>query len=326
MRIGMTLGKFAPLHRGHQHVIETAIAETDHVIVVIYDAPEVTRLALPVRADWISRLYPRVEVILAWDGPVEVGDDPAITRKHDEYLRRLLADRGITHFFSSEFYGDHVSRALGAVDRRVDAERLAHPISATAIRAEPYRYRRYLDPIVYWDLTIKVVFVGAPSTGKTTLAEQLAAQHNTVWVPEFGRDYWEAHQVNRRLTLPQLVEIAEGHRQREESLNRDANRYLFIDTDATITYQFSVDYHGSVHPRVAALADECARRYDVVFLCNTDIPYQDTWDRSGRVHRDAFQARLEADLTAHGTSFVRLSGNLEQRCASEPRSRSIWQV
>jgi NadR type nicotinamide-nucleotide adenylyltransferase len=320
----MTLGKFAPLHRGHRHVIETAMAETDHVIVVIYDAPEVTHCPLPLRAGWIKELYPRVEVILAWDGPQEVSDDPAITRRHDEYLQRLLAGKGITHFYSSEFYGDHVSRALGAVDRRVDPNREAFPISGTELRADPFRHRQYLDPIVYCDLITKVVLLGAPSTGKSTLAEYLAVQHNTVWVPEYGREYWETHQVNRRLTPEQLVELAEGHLQREEALTLDANRYLFIDTDATTTYQFSLDYHGTVHPRLAALADACRQRYDLFFLSGTDIPYDDTWDRSGQVHRDRFQAQIEADLRARETPFVPLRGSVEKRCQQVNRILSAF--
>lgn len=41
-KVGLTLGNFAPLHRGHQHLIETALLEVGHVIVVIYDAREVT--------------------------------------------------------------------------------------------------------------------------------------------------------------------------------------------------------------------------------------------------------------------------------------------
>lgn len=38
--IGLTLGKYAPFHRGHQFVIETALAECDRVQVIIYDCPE----------------------------------------------------------------------------------------------------------------------------------------------------------------------------------------------------------------------------------------------------------------------------------------------
>lgn len=69
MTTGMTLGKFAPLHRGHQHVIETALRENDHVIVLIYAAPDIKCSPLEVRSHWIRQLYPQVEVIEAIDGP-----------------------------------------------------------------------------------------------------------------------------------------------------------------------------------------------------------------------------------------------------------------
>jgi phosphopantetheine adenylyltransferase len=117
-RVGLTLGKYAPLHRGHQLVIDTALAEMKHVIVVIYDCPEVTSVPLPVRAAWIRRLYPPVEVIEVWDGPLQVGDTPEIMRMHEEYILGLLAGRRVTYFYSSEFYGAHMSAALGAVDGR----------------------------------------------------------------------------------------------------------------------------------------------------------------------------------------------------------------
>ena len=34
MKRGLTLGKYAPLHRGHQLVIETALAEMDETLVL----------------------------------------------------------------------------------------------------------------------------------------------------------------------------------------------------------------------------------------------------------------------------------------------------
>jgi len=36
-KCGLTLGKFAPLHQGHQYVIETALTEMDEVVLIIYD-------------------------------------------------------------------------------------------------------------------------------------------------------------------------------------------------------------------------------------------------------------------------------------------------
>ncbi len=35
MKRGLTLGKYAPLHRGHQLVIETGLAETDEMVVIV---------------------------------------------------------------------------------------------------------------------------------------------------------------------------------------------------------------------------------------------------------------------------------------------------
>src|SRR5258706_6692121 len=174
-----------------------------------------------------------------------------------------------------------MSLALGAVNRVVDKTRNAVPISGSAIRANLYQYRAYLHPMVYRDLITHVVFLGAPSTGKTTIAERMAQTFNTVWMPEYGREYWETHQVERRLTLEQLVEIAEGHLEREEKLLGQADQYLFVDTNPITTHMFSKYYHGTAAPRLAELAQQAATRYDVIFVCDTDIPYDDTWDRSG---------------------------------------------
>jgi len=311
--VGLTLGKFAPLHAGHQFVIETALAEMDQVIVVIYDCPEITSVPLPVRAQWIQQLYPQVQVLEAWDGPTEVGNTPEIKRRQEDYLCTLLDGRRVSHFYSSEFYGEHISQSLGAIDRRVDATRMRYPVSGTAIRRHPYTYRQFLSPVVYRDLVSNIVLLGAPSTGKTTLAERLAQAYHTVWMPEYGREYWEQHQIDRRLAPHQLVEIAEQHVVREERCLYAANQYLFTDTNALTTYQFALAYHGAVLPRLAELANQAAARYDVVLLCDTDIPYADTWDRSGDVQQQTFQKRIVSDLLMRNIPFFVVRGDLDAR-------------
>ncbi len=314
MTTGLVLGKFAPLHRGHQRLIEASLSETDHTIVLIYDCPEIDTLPLPMRAQWIRDLYPQVEILEAWDGPTQMGLEPEITKQHDEYLNRRLGHRSITHFFNSESYGEHVSRGLKCIDRRVDPDRSLIPISATDIRREPFRYRSFVSPRVYRDLIKKVVLLGAPSTGKTTLAAELANRYQTVWMPEYGREYWEQHQSNRRLTCDQLLEIAIEHRRREDDLLLNADRYLFVDTDATTTLQFSYYYHGAAHPQLVELAASTRDRYDLVLLCAPDIPYDNTWDRSGDANRIEMHRRIVSDLLTRKTPFYWLTGSLTQRC------------
>ena len=310
---GLTLGKFAPLHRGHQFLIETALAEMDEVLVIIYNCPETIDIPLNVRANWIRQLYPQVQVIEAWDGPTEVGDTPEIKKKHEDYILNTLKIQGITHFYSSEFYGDHMSQALGAVNRQVDCARASVPVSGSQVRTDIYQHRHFLAPVVYRDFITNVVFMGAPSTGKTTLACQMAKEFNTVWMPEYGREYWEQHQVDRRLTEYQLVEIAEGHLEREEKLLYKANQYLFTDTNAITTYVFSMYYHNHAHPRLIELANNASHRYDLVFLCDDDIPYDDTWDRSGDANRQVFQKRVACDLVQRKIPFFVLRGSLDHR-------------
>ena len=45
---------------------------------------------------------------------------------------------------------------------------------------------------------VKIALFGPESTGKTTLAKQLAAHYDTAWTPEFARDYlqqkWDKEQ------------------------------------------------------------------------------------------------------------------------------------
>ena len=319
MTVGLTLGKFAPFHKGHQFVIETALARTDHVIVLIYDSPEITSIPLGIRAQWIRDLYPAIEVIEAWGGPSEVGNTAEIKQEQEKYILERLNGRRITHFFNSEFYGDHVSDALCCRNCTVDKSRSKFPISATRIRENPYKYKQFISPRVYKDLITNVVFLGAPSTGKTTLAKKMAYEMETVWMPEYGREYWEKNQIDRRLTLHQLLKIAEGHIEKEEQILCKANKYIFTDTNATTTRIFSYYYHGKALPELEELASCSASRYDIVFLCENDIPYEDTWDRSGGLNRDITQKQIVADLIQRKIPFFRLTGSVTDRITETKR-------
>jgi nicotinamide riboside kinase len=88
---------------------------------------------------------------------------------------------------------------------------------------------------------------------------------------------------------------------------------------------FSLDYHGFATPHLTKLAQQSATRYDLVFLCEDDIPYDDTWDRSGEVHRTIFQKRIIADLTLRKIPFIRLRGDLETRVAKVKRVLSSFE-
>ncbi|WP_228520959.1 AAA family ATPase [Flavobacterium sp. HJJ] len=311
-KVGLTLGKFAPFHKGHQLMIETAIKEVNELIVLIYDDP-IINIPLSIRAGWIREIYPQIEVIEGVNSPNDSGYTPEIMKIQEDYVSEVLGNRSITHFYSSEPYGVHMSAALNAVNRQVDISRNSIPISATKIREDAFKNKKFIHPVVYKDLITKVVLLGAPSTGKTTLAEKLAVHFDTQWMPEYGREYWENHQVNKRLTLEDLLKIAEIHIEKEDALILESNRFLFSDTNAITTYLFSLDYHGKALEALENLAKTAENRHDIIFVCDTDIPYDDTWDRSGDVKRKEFQQTIIEDLNARNLKYYLLKGTVDER-------------
>jgi cytidyltransferase-like protein len=113
---GLYLGKFAPLHLGHEFMIKEALRTVEKLTVLIYEAPGVTEIPLVQRANWIRALNPEIEVIECGDGPTDVTYESAGMREHELYVIEKLGGRKITHFFSSEQYGEHMSEALPYLD------------------------------------------------------------------------------------------------------------------------------------------------------------------------------------------------------------------
>lgn len=311
-KTGLTLGKYAPFHKGHQFVFDTALSEVDELVVLIYET-DVTEIPLHIRANWIRNLYPKVEVIECWDGPDGYSNERWFEIIQEEYILKMLNGKKITHFYSSEFYGDHVSKALNAVDRRIDEARNRVPVSATKIRENSFETKEYISDIVYRDLITKIVFLGAMSSGKSTLVEALAKKFNTTFAPEYGREYWTQHQVDRRIGFEAFDEIAKGHIKIEDREILNANQYFFVDTNAITTYMFAMDYHRKAPDFLMKTAHLNYKRYDLFFLCDIDIPYDDTWDRSGNQKREVFQKQIIADLKERNIPYILLSGNLEKR-------------
>ncbi len=159
----------------------------------------------------------------------------------------------------------------------------------------------------------KVVFMGAPSTGKSTICKAAAKHFNTVHVDEFGRTYWEQNQTDRRLTPEQLLFIAQEHIAIEDRTILNANKYLFVDTNALTTWHFALDYHESALAELCELADKSQQRYQHVFLCDDDIPFEDTWERSGDVKHTEFQVFITNELNKRGIHYTMLTGSVEQR-------------
>jgi nicotinamide riboside kinase len=165
----------------------------------------------------------------------------------------------------------------------------------------------------------KVVFVGAESTGKSTLVAYLAREFDTVYVPEIGRTIWEEKQG--QLNVDDYVEIARKHRQAEAEALARAHRYLFVDTSALTTLLLGYCF-GHVEQAPAELlryADDCRQRYAHHFVCADDIPFEQDGVRESEDWRTRIQKLVLADLDAREIPYTIVHGTVEERAAQVRR-------
>ena len=155
-KIGLTIGKFAPFHNGHEYLIKTALKYVDELYIFMCET-DVIDIQLSKRMEWVKKIFnnSNIKVVGAYKPPKKYGMDNESIQLQINYILSLLHKIGsplITHFFSSEEYGKYVANALNAENIIVDKKRINIPINATNIRKDLEKYKKYLNEIVYNDL------------------------------------------------------------------------------------------------------------------------------------------------------------------------------
>lgn len=160
---------------------------------------------------------------------------------------------------------------------------------------------------------IKVVLFGPESTGKSTLAKQLAEHYETVFVPEYSRIYAEAQlKRNKVLTVKDVIPIAEGQMRLENEWTPKANKVLICDTDLLETKVYSEAYYNGVcDPSLEKYAIE--NTYNLYFLTYIDIPWEADDLRDKPHEREAMFAAFENALITYKRPYVLLKGTIDQR-------------
>ena len=102
------------------------------------------------------------------------------------------------------------------------------------------------------------------------LAEQLAAFYHTVWVPEYAREYLET--LGKPYQEEDILLIAKGQIAAEGCKLKQADRFLFCDTELLVTKIWSEVKYQRCHPWIIKTMSE--HKYDLYLLCDIDLPWQ----------------------------------------------------
>ncbi len=161
---------------------------------------------------------------------------------------------------------------------------------------------------------VKVVLFGPESTGKTTLAQELADHYHTLWVPEYAREYLQDkwNRVQRTCEAEDLLPIARGQMRIENDLTARARRLLVCDTDLLETKVYSEAYYlGYCDPELEQHALE--NHYDLYFLTYVDVPWEKDDLRDRPEQRQEMFEYFRGSLEQNDRRFVLLKGSREER-------------
>lgn len=310
---GLIIGKFMPVHAGHRYLIEAAREQVGHLTVAVCTRPD-EPIPGALRYRWMRALYPDLDVLhSATTLPSYPHEHPDFWNLWTRTLKRLHP-APIDYVFGSDDYIPQFAAHLGARPVVLDPARAMVPISATAIRSDPFAHWDYIPDVVRPYFVRTVCLVGAESTGKTTLAERLARSIGTVWAPEYARGYLEGRaDPLGTLTLDDMEAVARGHLAQAERLRAQASKVLILDTDLTTTAIYSRHYLGACPAWIEDAAER--ERHDLYLLCAPDTPWVADAQRDLPRLRAELHARFEESLRQRRLPYVELRGAWDERFA-----------
>jgi len=315
---GLIIGKFMPIHSGHQHLIDTGKARVDRLTVLVCSHAW-EPIPGELRYKWVKEQNPDVNVVwVSEELPSQPEQDPDFWNIWRRAIFKYAPRPDV--LFSSEDYGNRLAEELGCVHICVDPQREKYHISGEKVRSDPYEWWDFIPPPVKAHYAKRVCIVGPESTGKTTLAEALARRFKTIWVPEFAVDYLKNGNADLK-SLADIESIARGQMQSEDASARLANRLLVCDTDLMTTAIWSNHYFGSCPDWI--VRESFSRKYDLCLLTDIDVPWIGSLWRDCPDKRQLFSDWFKRELELRGRKYVVVSGGSpEQRLDAATRQVS----
>lgn len=309
-KTGVTIGKFMPLHKGHELMLDFGVAMLDKMNIVV-SGNENDVIPLMVRYNWVRAKYknnPNVKVHYHIDDSPEPKDidenGTVLDTDFQEYwkneLKRLVPKA--THFVSSDMYGKTMAEILGIKWLPVDPKREMVNISGTEIRNDPTTFFNYISDVAKPYFMKNIAIVGPESSGKSTMIGQLADYFGSEIVNEYGRTLSEVK--GNDMTKEDFLDIMNGQQALIDIVSNNAmSPFVFIDTEAYTTYLFSKIYLGEHMDEILQFGHE--QDIDHYIVLSPDVEWVDDGTRvlGDQDKRQEFFEHMVDILTKQNKSF-----------------------
>jgi NadR type nicotinamide-nucleotide adenylyltransferase len=280
---GLLIGKFLPPHRGHDLSIDFGSKMCDNMYVIVSGKAD-DYIPVSMRKTILECTHPNVHVyseVNELEKPTYNEHGVAVDEWFwNHWIQKIeqLLPSGTLAIFTNDKYGEELADRLGADWLPIDPDREAIPISGTKLREDRWKHSKYLSDIASNYFKKKIAIVGPESSGKTTLAKQLANELPAGFVPEYGRTVSE--QKGNELDNADFIQILKGHSLMVDAVSA-VEDITIVDTEAYTTKLFADIYLDSQ-------SDELQRElhyhiyrenYDLYLLLTPELDWIDDGSR-----------------------------------------------
>jgi len=155
----------------------------------------------------------------------------------------------------------------------------------------------------------KIAILGPESTGKSTLTEELAAFYNTVYTPEFARNYIAG--LGRPYNENDLLHIAKKQLESTKYSARKANAYLFSDTELIVIKIWSEFKYKRVHPWI--INEIKKQDFGLYLLTDIDLEWEFDPLREHPHKRERLLNLYTKELDKRKLPYIKINGQGKER-------------
>jgi NadR type nicotinamide-nucleotide adenylyltransferase len=157
---------------------------------------------------------------------------------------------------------------------------------------------------------IRIAVTGPESTGKTTLAKQLAEKFHGQYIPEYAREYVET--LTRHYNYQDIEFIARKQVQQYLDTLESAEKIFFFDTWLIVTKVWFSWVFGQIPVWLEERINDCP--IDLFLICSPDLPWEaDPVRENGGENRIRLFEQYKLELKHYNFNFVEISGTGTER-------------
>lgn len=313
-KIGLYVGKFVAYHKGHQYYINKFARSCDILNLVLCSNTKTDLVPYQVRHNWLQKdlkqglfnVKDKIKLHLSMED--DITPYPDGIREWCNWIEHLTQNK-IDIIFGNDDYVKECSYILGAKYYCPDHDRKFFNISSTKIFKSGLKYYDFLTDVSKPYFNKKILFLGAESSGKTSLCKKLSLYFKAPFVAEYGRIYEEqtVKFFNKRCSewkVEDYEKIAATQSQMIQNLiEKPNNKLIFVDTDSLTTKLYCELYLGRSSSKLKDYV--AAQNFDLIILLDhSDTNWVDDGIRTLQGRREEVLEKIKNNLTDLNREFI----------------------